>query len=64
MDREYHHNIEKLHEGEDYCLYSYKTSDEEGNESSNEVEITGVARYLIDALGNALLKESFQDFEK
>ncbi len=48
-------NIQKIHVGEDYTKYTYE--DDEGK--THEVEIQGIAQYLIDTLGEALLKESF-----
>lgn len=61
MERDYIHNIEKVHEGEDYCTYSFKRND---SDEIEEVEVTGFACQIIDALGNSLLKKSFQKFEK
>jgi len=48
-------NIQKVHEGEDYTRYSVEDDDN----GVYEVEITGIARDIIDTLGEALLKESF-----
>lgn len=47
-------NIQKVHVGEDYTLYSYE---EDGK--VQEVEVTGIAQQLIDTLGEALQKDSF-----
>jgi hypothetical protein len=60
----YYYDIQKIHEGEDYCTYSFKTKRDGEDEKVGEMEVIGKGRFLIDALGNALLKESFQKFEK
>jgi len=48
------HNIQLVHEGEDYILISYKEDGEKVEE-----EITGIAKEVIKTLGKALKKKSF-----
>lgn len=48
-------NIQKVHVGEDYTQYSYEEDGE-----VVEVEITGIAQRIIDTLGQALKKKSFE----
>ncbi len=49
-------DIQLVHIEEDYCRYSYL--DEYGNK--HEVEVTGTEQRLINTLGLALKKESFE----
>jgi len=47
-------NIQKVHVGEDYTAYTFEEDGE-----MVEVEVTGAAQKIIDALGVALHKQSF-----
>lgn len=62
MKKDYLHDIQKVEELENYTSFSFKRND------SEEVEVVhltnGFALDLVNALGNALLKESFQKFER
>lgn len=47
--------IEKEHVGEDYTEYSFINE----NGERKEIQITGIAQEIINALGKALKKDSF-----
>lgn len=48
-------NIQKVHVGEDYTVYSFINNVGQ----KVEVEVTGVAQNIINTLGKALHKKSF-----
>lgn len=62
MKKDYIHDIQKENELKNCTIFSFLRNDEQEREIAYIKN--GIALDLVNALGNALLKESFQRFEK
>jgi len=62
VGNDYYHDIQKVEENRYGAIYSYRVNHDKRVRFA--VIGSGAGQRLIDALGNALVKESFQKFEK